>query len=428
MVRPGWGVTLVAVVACGRPKNEPADATPDMGSSKTLQVATTGDDANDGITEPVKTLKRAIALARVDGSVTAISLAQGRYDASNGETFPYTVPGDVTIFGPTGGGAILAGSGAEAGLMLATGALENVEMESFMLAIDASGTATISGIQLRTSDTAILARTSAHLMVDHLDITGAAGSPCQTGVVLIGGATVMADTVASRALGSTVEMGEQSALTLANGMIAGAPACHQPDIYVESTGQLTMSSTVIEGGQDGVWFGGPTPAVFTDVTIRDMDNDGIVALVGGNPTFTMTGGEISNHARAALEATDGTWFFTDVTMQGNGISAILMQGALHMQHCQVVRNTTGVSLFNQAVADLGTVATPGRNTFQDNQRVGVEMGGDPGRLITAVGNTWNAGVQDADSAGGYVVATVNGPVSPGLGANFSIESGWSLQR
>jgi hypothetical protein len=435
MVQLAWRVSLVTVVACGSVKNNNPDAAPDMGAGKTLQVATSGDDSNDGITKPVKTLKHAIGLALADGSITAIQLASGRYDASNGESFPYTVPGNVTVFGPAGGGAILAGTGAEPGLMLATGTLKDIEMESFMVAIDASATAAISGVRFRTSGTSIQAGASAHLTVDHLDITGATGTACQTGLALSGGATVMADTVLSRTLGKAVDMKDQSILTLANGMIAGVTACQVPDLDVASSGQLNLSSTLIDGGTSGVAFEnvpGITQVMFTNVTIKDIAQD---AMGGRTVNFTMMGGDISNNGRGALEASGGTWSFTNVSMKNNGVFAIYIQGSganmpgtLNMHGCQILQNANGLYLFDDAVADLGTIATPGGNTFQGNQQVGLQIDGNAGaRLITAVGNTWNANVQGADAAGHYAPATV-GPVVVTPGNNFSIASGWTLQR
>src|SRR5215468_143263 len=76
MVQLGLRVSLITAIACGSVKNEgPGGGPPDMGGGKTVQVSTTGDDANDGITEPVKTLKHAIGLALADGEITSISLA-----------------------------------------------------------------------------------------------------------------------------------------------------------------------------------------------------------------------------------------------------------------------------------------------------------------------------------------------------------------
>jgi len=99
---------LLSLAACGfpRPADLPGDAavdTPDPGF--VLQVSPSGDDANDGLLQPVKTLKHALGLAAADARITKIVLASGTYSGSSGETFPYAVASNVVITGPAGGGA-----------------------------------------------------------------------------------------------------------------------------------------------------------------------------------------------------------------------------------------------------------------------------------------------------------------------------------
>jgi hypothetical protein len=129
----------------------------------TIHVSTTGDDANDGLAHPVKTLKHAIGLAAADSQIANIVLASGRYAADNGETFPYTVPASVAIVGPAGGGAILGGTKAEPGLMVDTGRLQDLELEDFAVAVVATGTASLTGVRIRTSAVALRGETTAKL-------------------------------------------------------------------------------------------------------------------------------------------------------------------------------------------------------------------------------------------------------------------------
>src|SRR5947207_1884829 len=69
----------------------PIDAAPDAPDlpGTVLNVSPSGDDANDGLTMPVKTLKHAIGLAAANSEIVRIVLASGRYSAATGETFPY---------------------------------------------------------------------------------------------------------------------------------------------------------------------------------------------------------------------------------------------------------------------------------------------------------------------------------------------------
>src|SRR5262245_9243883 len=94
---------LVCAAACGEVHTMAPDAATDSALDSppgvTVQVSTTGDDGSDGIARPVKTLKRAFALAVADGRITQISLDSGTYSAANGESFPYTVPANLKVTG-----------------------------------------------------------------------------------------------------------------------------------------------------------------------------------------------------------------------------------------------------------------------------------------------------------------------------------------
>src|SRR5262245_19970866 len=104
-----------------------------------IHVSPSGDDANDGITKPVKTLKHAIGLAAANQEIRSIALENGRYSAATGETFPYTVPPNVTVVGPAGGGATLAGTRAEPGMSVNSSGLQDVDLADFTTAITATG-------------------------------------------------------------------------------------------------------------------------------------------------------------------------------------------------------------------------------------------------------------------------------------------------
>lgn len=63
----------------------PPDSVPE--SPTTVRVSPTGDDANDGLGMPVRTLKRGIGLAASNAAITTILVDAGRYDLASGETF-----------------------------------------------------------------------------------------------------------------------------------------------------------------------------------------------------------------------------------------------------------------------------------------------------------------------------------------------------
>jgi len=99
-----------------------------------------------------------------------------------------------------------------------------------------------------------------------------------------------------------------------------------------------------------------------------------------------------------------------------------------MRGCAITGNRNGIYLFDGAIADFGTAASPGNNTFQGNAHVGLSIDGSSGaRLITAVGNTWQLNTQGANAQGKYGTQTIAGPVAAVDGNNYHINSGWSLQ-
>ena len=400
-----------------------------------VQVSTTGNDANDGIAQPVKTLKRGIGIALANGEIATVSVAAGRYDAANGETFPYTVPGGITIEGPAGGGAILAGSGIEPGLSLESGTLANLEFESFAVAVTATGTGHIGGARVRTSALAIRAETAAQLAIDSLDITGPTAG-CKIGIELDGGASLVATNVRTGMLATAIVAKDQSTVMLGGGMIAGDASCtNLANVDIESTGSVAVSDTLIDGGAFGMFFpvDGPATAVtLTNTTIRNLTGDG---LGGRAVNLTMIGGALTN-SQDGMQASGGTWSFTNVMITGHRGLGIYIQGTaanaiatLTMRGSTLSQNAIGIDVFDFAVADFGTVASPGGNNFSGNTEDGVDIDGNFGaQLINAVGNTWRPNVQGADAQGHYTVATIPGPVAFASGNNFVLGSGWSLQR
>jgi hypothetical protein len=402
----------------------------------TVQVSPEGDDANDGFNMPVRTLKRGIGIATENTAITAILVAPGRYDAASGETFPYTVPANVTISGPAGGGAILAGTSTEPGLVIGAGELQDLEFESFTVAVTSNGNAQLTNLRVRSSGTAIRGEAGARLTVTKLDITGMAGA-CATGVELNADTDLTAREVSTRALGVAFQIKDQTTASISRANITGDATCNTSSFVVGTTKTFALDENIVEGGQNGIYFEGaapPTTATLTNTTVRNMAKN---ALGGSNVMFTMIGGELSSNGRAGLDVALGSWTFDNVVLKQNGVMGIYIQGGatsspgtLTMRGCTITNNRTGIYLFDYAVADLGTVANPGNNTLLANAQLGLHIDGNWGaRLITAVGNTWRPNVQGSDAAGKYAVAaSVPGPIDPATGNNFAIKPGWFLQR
>jgi hypothetical protein len=418
----------------------PIDATEQPGT--VVHVSPTGNDSDDGLNQPVKTIKRAIEIAEATPAITSVALAAGRYAASGGESFPYTVPPNLTLRGPATGGAILAGTKTEVGLTIYTGLLQDLQLEDFTVAITAIGIARLTNVIVKNSQIAIRGETTAKLTVDNLDITGFIGAnaaDCQSGVVLVGAADLTVTRLIARNFLKSVVANDATTLDISNADILTDSRCfgNAFEIATSKTFRLAESSISGDGGT-GIGFLGaaaaPTQATVTNTTVRGLST----GVTGSSVVFQMTGGEISGCQGSALSASNGTWSLANVKVQQNGGSAaILLQGrspqlkaVLSMRGCSVLSNAAdGVYLFSDTSADLGTAASPGVNVFRNNTGIGVVVFDDHFTNVEAVGNTWNASTQGSDANGRYPSpATIPGPVSPVAGGNFGINSGSTLRR
>jgi len=427
----------MVVVACGKVGDIPTDAAGGSADAldpkTTIQVATTGDDDTaDGLSKPVKTLKRAFALATANGAITTISLAAGKYGTANGDTYPYTVPANVTILGAATGGSILAGTGAEEGLKLDTGTLQDLEFENFTFALRASGPGTLTNVKVRTSMVSVFAESTAKLTANNVDITGTPAKCTSVGLQASGAAQVTVNTFTVHTVGTVLNQIDQSVVSIAKGAITGDPACSQ-SLFSVSGKSLDLTDTTLTGGGDGISFSGTPAVTLMNSTISDTKGD---AMVGRVATLSMNGGELRNNARGGIETFLGTWTLTNVGLKGNPVFGIYIQGSsvaapgtLVMRGCTISGNGNGVYMFGFSVGDFGTGAAPGNNTFQGNANVGIDIngGGNGARRVDAVGNTWKVNTQGASTQGTYGSQLIQGPISLTNGNNFAIDSGWTLQ-
>jgi hypothetical protein len=389
----------LAVVACADP-----DPT-------TVHVSPVGNDAEDGIAAPVKTLRRAVEMAFADGQITTIALAAGRYGAANGETYPYTVPAHVTIEGPLEGEAVLAGDRSAPGLVLETGELRDLALEDFSIAITTTLNGRLANVRIESGDVAVRVEPSAILAATDLAITGAAGA-CGSGIQLGARARFTARRLVTRMLGAHVDAREQSLLDIQGAQLSGDPACPQAVLGVAGT-QLSITSATFEGGRTAILFAAPpespTRATLTDTTIKGAAAAG---LAGAGVELDMKGGALSGNGHG-VDATGGGWWLHEVAITGNG-SAVRAQGTQKMQidDSTVTGNGTGIHL------DVQNFARIQRNTII-NDGVGLVVT-NPAGMVVAPDNTWRANVQGADAQGRYALTEIIGPAS---GENYSIASG-----
>jgi hypothetical protein len=119
--------------------------------------------------------------------------------------------------------------------------------------------------------------------------------------------------------------------------------------------------------------------------------------------------------------------FSGAAAQGISVSG----GAqLTMRNSTVSYSGIGVHLVaSNSLADLGTSADPGGNTFRNNTKYGVQSDvTGTGTAVQAVGNTWIPNVQGADASGHYAAAAVAGPTTATTPQNYYITgAGRSIQ-
>lgn len=435
----------IAVTACGfpRPADVGNDIPGDSGGSAVpgtvIHVSPSGDDANDGVMSPVKTLKRAIGLAAADTKVTQIALAIGTYSASSGEIFPYTVPPNVTVVGPAGGGAVLAGGKMSPAITIKDSGLQDLDLQDFTTAITATGPASLKNVRVLTSTTAVQAETAAKLTVDNLSISGTPAA-CGTGIVLNGAAELAVSKLDTRNLQVSLDARDQSVTDISGATISQDLSCPSamPIMRVASSGRFHLSDSLLDGGSSGIQINAKSAdfdVLIKNTIIRNMKN----GTLGGNfgleaVSFQMIGGELSNTTGTAVQIGTGTWTFTGVTIKQNRDLALYIQGVgggtqakLVMRGCTVTNNGVGIDVSDDAIGDFGSVSDPGKNVFRDNNGGGLNLDGGLGAThVDAVGNTWNPNTQGADANGVYpITATITGPVT---GSNFNLGNGWSLTR
>lgn len=390
-----------------------------MDDKSTIHVALTGNDTADGIAAPVKTVKRAIELATANTALKSIAIETGKYDATNGEAYPYTVPAGVNVIGSAG--TILAGTSAEVGLIIGAGTVENLQLTDFMTAIHVTGAAALAGLTVTSSPVGVFANGSAKLTATALTFAGMPAQ-CSVGLRAADTSQVTVDTLVATNL-IALHGRDQSAIAVAKGTISGTSTC---DLVVISGKSLTLTDTTLSGGSNGINLNSITGiqpnlelnVTLTNTTIADAAQN---AVEGTAKTFHMTGGELRNSAITGATLSFAMSTFRNVSVKDNKASGIrIREGAtLEMRACSIEGNGRGV-IVGPIVADLGTAVEPGNNKFLNNVGVGLEAYGASSNIVSAVGNRWNPSIQGASTEGTYASQLIATTVAHVPGNNYSV--------
>ncbi len=442
-------------------------------TAKTIFVdAVNGKDSNDGTqTKPFKTLKK--ALTKVVAGDT-VKLLPGNYSKQgSGDTFPVLVPAGVTIVGT------VASNGAKQSFLSASSSTASETGLTF------AGDATVRDLELDVFGTALSASTSKLTLSNlnfilnrvNVDLKGAAQATLTKGNVFMGSGSIGARLIEQARLtmdggkingsgpnceqsGGGIAASNAAQVTLKNGAIlenipgvalslkdtAKAalelatitrtnPAGCAPKPSIQGVGSTTLTLAgahlSMTGGvfntSIGIDWQSDAPLTVNGSSLIEGHTAAGIKLTErsatSNTTFFMTGSSINSNqtgidARFLSDKPNASITVTTSDLVGN--QTAITARTLRLRLVKVANNSTGIILSGHS-ADLGTAAEPGQNLFDNvNQGVVIDNSGN-GNLVSAVGNTWKADTQGADSNGHYAPRTTFDGTSPlRNGLNFTL--------
>jgi hypothetical protein len=189
--------------------------------------------------------------------------------------------------------------------------------------------------------------------------------------------------------------------------------------------KLSDSSIAMQVKNQG---GGAVPATVDINHLQAVDLSGGGVSLGGNSSLTIANSTFTRSGSALDLSGSGTATITDVTIADCWMGLFATSGrSIRARNLQVTGSyRSGVHIGSTTLVDydFGTTEDPGNNLFRDNNTSGWELDANfafsvPLMTINAIGNTWNANVQNADANGKYTVPSgvVFAP-SSGSGPNY----------
>lgn len=149
----------------------------------------------------------------------------------------------------------------------------------------------------------------------------------------------------------------------------------------------------------------------------DLDGPGDVTLED-----TTVGGSALTGVGSAMTA-QGNLTITRTTVSGFSTAGIDLKNlaastlVFSLRESKIQNNGVGLRIGAGVQADLGTTASPGKNTITDNATRGLESTATA--PVQAAGNTWIASQQGAAADGTYAASLQTGPAS---GVNYALTS------
>jgi hypothetical protein len=264
--------------------------------------------------------------------------------------------------------------------------------------------ATLEGSTFKNGTYALYLSNNASLMMRGGSIQGLGSGDCGAGVgVYVPGSssnqeqqTVNLESVFMQNIhGNAISVSSRATVTLKNADI-------------RSSGQKSC------GNSTNLEVSNPD-AVFTleNSSISNSLGNGLVVYDG---QITVKNSYFSSNANSGLMVLKGTANIEASEFRGNQIG-LYFGGVGKVRGSSFQYNKTG--LYASSAVDLGTVGQPGNNTFTLNTDYGVRVGSSSALTMMAVGNTWIANEQGADSQGKYASQLFTGPIT---GKNYVLEN------
>ena len=327
---------------------------------------------------------------------------------------PGALPGGAYTSGLINNATQWLGVNGAAELLIQGGVIDgqgsgNAYPQAGLMAATGTATLTLDAVTVRNWPQAVLAASGGNVVLRNgtlIDAVGKAGVACGTGsAVLVGGDS-----------GRLV----MDHATLSNAAAAGVCVLNNFNVNVRNTLQLTQSTITRSGGA----------AIQSDTT------QGVgTTLIADGLSLTNNGYGIywTGRSGSSFDLRNSTISGSTLTGGVGGIGIYLYfaeSSSLTLRGSSVTGNVQyGVEIDGNLIADLGTAAAPGANTFTGNGLAGLRSAAATGQFIDAVGNTWIANQQGADANGRYSTPPLYTPVpkaGPASGINFKIDNATAL--
>lgn len=404
-----------------------------------------GSDENLGTAaKPFKTLTHALSVA---SSGQKVRLADGRYDADGGEVWPVTVPAGVLIEAAHAGGATLAGPSdvvalspagdvSLQGLVFAdfqwlvaggptsTGVLtlKDVVLDGIGLSLAGAMQATLTDVVVKNLGPlmrALALSEASQVTMTGGSITGASvDADCRSGsgVSLHGATRAQFENVSIQQIGRVVDAQGMGAVSFTGSAIQNTFSCDTTVIFTLDAASVTLTDTSMElAAGNAIRVDGTAGTLrLTDVTVS---TPGRCVSTAAESTVILRG--TFSGCEVGLWSDEGRALVTDSEFTGNEIGILSSQGStLTVRGTTIHDGERALSLYPGV--DLGTVSSPGNNTFTASIQVLDLYGGG----VTAMGNTWLPNTQGSDALGRYTTQTLTGPVT---GLNFKLDADATLK-